>query len=411
MNWFKKGLIASLVLLGLASVPVVGSALPGEISYSSGATVFTRYTGLETFNGSTYTPHSPSRYTSNEVRFKMHFDKYRYKIRSSGSTTFNFAIARITPDFPNGISMYEQTLNPYNAYSNYLDGDYYLYMYDFSGSTANLNLSQMEITAVTPGEVRLNTPGSFNYTTGYEAGSGSSFLLKGNTYTIDAYVEGAPTSVVASVTTSSGTTTLGTMAYSGALGRYTLDYTFNQHYDARSTQKPTLKITATYPNDIRGTSVVVNSRPIYVTEMDATYYQRNDSTWYYNSPTDNSFAGGATSGFTCYHFVADIYDPLYAGSPQQGNDTDIINFMKKQGAHASRPGTSYATASMTPIPFPDAIYYTKYHFAKVTSWDASGNPTAIISKWGGLELVKSSSADPFGSSIATYGTPHIYFKR
>ncbi|WP_188888733.1 hypothetical protein [Paenibacillus radicis (ex Gao et al. 2016)] len=412
MKWLRRGVLLMAMLLGVSSIPAIGFALPGEISYYSGSTLFTRYTGSETFNGSAYTPHSPNRYNSYEKRFKLHFDKYRYKFRSSGSTTFYFAIAKITPEFPDGQSMYEQQLSSFSSYSNYLDGDYYIYMYDFSGNTSNLNLSQLEVSAVTPGEVRLYSPGSFSYTSGYFAGSGSSYLLRGSTHTIDAYVEGVPTSVVASVTTSTGTTVLGNLSYvPGTIGRYKLDYTFNEHYDTRNAQKPTLKITATYPNDIRGASVVVASQPIYVTEMDYNYYQRNDSTWYYNSPTDNSFAGPATSAFTCYHFVADISDTSYTGSPQQGNDADIINFMKKQGAHASRPGISYSTASMTPIAFPDAIYYTNYHFAKVTNWDASGNPTEIVSKWGGLELIKSTSAAPFSNSIATYGAPRIYFKR
>lgn len=411
----KQGLLFLALLLGLGAIPSIASALPGEISYYSGTYLFTRYTGLETFSGSMWTPHSPIKYTNNEVRIKMHFDKYRYNFRSSGGTSFYFAIAKISSQYPDGVTMYEQQLNSYSSYNNYLDGDYYVYMYDFSGSNTNLSMSQLEVTAVKPGIVSLYGPGGFSYNTvggfnGTYYNPSSSYLLLGETYTIEAFVEGSPTSVVATVTSSAGTTTLGTMTYNSSTGRYTLPYTFNTHYDSRSAQKPTLKVTATYPNDIRGASTASDSRTIYVTEMNRAYYEHNDSTWYYNSPTDNSFIGGATSPFTCYSFVTEITDTSYAGAPQQGDFADIKAFMLRTGAHAGRPGIAYATASETPIPFADAIYYQGYHFSRVRAWDASGNPTVVESKWGGLELVRSASGSPFSAPGAGYGAPRIWFK-
>ncbi|MFC5530583.1 hypothetical protein [Cohnella yongneupensis] len=416
MKMWRKGLLFLALMMGIGSIPTIAFALPGEISYYSGTFLFTRYTGLETFSGSLWTYHSPVRYMNNEVRIKMHFDKYRYNFRSSGSTTFNFAIAKISAQYPDGVTMYEQQLNSYSSYNNYLDGDYYIYMYDYSGTNTNLNASTLEVSAVSPGIVSLYGPGSFNYNTQTNFNntyynSSSSYLLLGETYTIEAFVEGAPTSVVATITTSGGTSTLGTLTYNSSLGRYTLPYTFNTHYDSRSAQKPTLKVTATYPNSIKGVSTASDSKTIYVTEMNRAYYLQNDSTWYYNSPTDNSFIGGATNPFTCYSFVTEISDASYTGSPQQGNFADIKAFMMKTGAYAGRPGIAYASSSETPIAFPDAIYYQGFHFARVRAWDASGNPTVIESKWGGLELIRSTNGAPFSAPGAGYGVPRIWFKK
>lgn len=78
--------------------------------------------------------------------------------------------------------------------------------------------------------------------------------------------------------------------------------------------------------------------------------------------------------------------------------------------YGSRPGTTYSNASISVIQFAKVIAYGDStgikHFAKVTSWDSSGNPLTVQSKWGFWEIVRSSSTNPFSY---TYGTPQAYF--
>lgn len=61
--------------------------------------------------------------------------------------------------------------------------------------------------------------------------------------------------------------------------------------------------------------------------------------------------------------------------------------------------------------YADVIAYGKSnhieHFAKVVTWDSAGNPTMIESKWGGLEVLKSTSMNPFYES--GYGHPMEYY--
>ncbi|MFF2089267.1 hypothetical protein [Paenibacillus sp. NPDC058174] len=405
MKGLRRAFIFLALLIGLSSIPLGAFALPGQIAWYSGGTLMVQ-NGRETIYATYPTGHSPIRYANNERRYKVHFDNYRYKIRNSGSKDYRFAISKITPSSPDGQSMYDMVFNTSSSYSNYLDGDYYLYMYDYTGNTNNLSLSQMEIVAETPGLVYAGGPGAFYYTNGYESGPGSAYILRGSTHQITAWAEGNPISVVATVTTSSGTTTLGTLSPTGWGGNYSMNYTFNDFYDPRGTQKPTLNITVTYPNSYAGPSKVVVSEQIYVTLNTLSEYQHDDSTFYYNSLTDNSFVGPANDDLMCYDYIVDNRTLHAAGAPNQGYDNDIIDFMKRQGRFASRPGGTFSTASTTIMPYVEAIYYPGYHFAKVTKWDASGNPIEIISKWGPRELIRSQSAYSLG-----YGAPHLYFKR
>lgn len=61
--------------------------------------------------------------------------------------------------------------------------------------------------------------------------------------------------------------------------------------------------------------------------------------------------------------------------------------------------------------YADVIAYGKSnhieHFAKVVTWDSAGSPTMIESKWGGLEVLKSTSINPFYES--GYGHPMEYY--
>jgi hypothetical protein len=50
------------------------------------------------------------------------------------------------------------------------------------------------------------------------------------------------------------------------------------------------------------------------------------------------------------------------------------------------------------------------HFAKVTDWNANGTPIEINSKWGGHEVIHSSSITPF-TNTSSYGSPLLYFNK
>jgi hypothetical protein len=150
-------------------------------------------------------------------------------------------------------------------------------------------------------------------------------------------------------------------------------------------------------------------------------YRGVDPNFYYASPTSSNFAGvatgfaaaahGTTGTYNCLAYAVDVttswqwpwsYNPTY---------NEVVSYMNKSGSFSTRPGTTYLTASTSRMVGAKVIAYGTSgaikHFAKVTTWDASGYPVKVSSKWGCWELVNSANSAPFTS---VYGSPLGYFK-
>lgn len=89
--------------------------------------------------------------------------------------------------------------------------------------------------------------------------------------------------------------------------------------------------------------------------------------------------------------------------------------MAKSGAYSTRSGDKLVPISSAQNC--NVIYYSDYdwgkgsdgHFSKVVAWNSNGMPTAIVSKWGNMELIKSTNYDPF-KSTGSYGAAKAYYK-
>ncbi|MDG0813835.1 hypothetical protein [Cohnella rhizosphaerae] len=310
------------------------------------------------------------------------FDNYAFRF-SSGSSGIMVAIKSLATG---NVIASPANISSGNTYDIQLDGTYEIHTFPVGyPAPSSWNL---QINAQSPGLVDIGSP------------SPNAYLLKGSTHTIVAFVTGSPTSVTATAVNGSGdTTTLGTL--SNITGtRYELTHTFNTHFPVGSGSAmtmPKLRITATY-----GGATVSKEITFYVTYETRSFYENADATWYYNTPYDHSFLGPANNEQMCYEYIVNQWSVVEPLQP----DSYIIDFMLRQGIYSGRAGTVFTSYSMTPAPYPDAIYYGGFHFAKVTAWDASGNPTQIQSKWGPYEYIKSGKANAFPS---LYGTPRIYF--
>ncbi len=144
------------------------------------------------------------------------------------------------------------------------------------------------------------------------------------------------------------------------------------------------------------------------------YYSNSDSTFTYSSPSNNSFRGVGTAVYNCAAYAVDVTtEAFYFGI--NPTEAELYDFMTKTGAYSNRAGTQY-TEPCNANEHPSVIYYSDSswgqgrdgHFGKVQSWDANGYATSIISKWGEVELLYSSSADPFIG--VCYGGPKAYYK-
>lgn len=160
----------------------------------------------------------------------------------------------------------------------------------------------------------------------------------------------------------------------------------------------------------------------YITYNVRSSYTANDSTFWYNTSTSNSFYGVGTptpdSGFTTYNCLAYAVSVntswlwpwgMYNPTLQQLDD-----YMAKSGNYSSRPGYSFTSSTLNGC---DVIYYSNQnwgsyhgdgHFAKVVAWNASGTPTMIMSKWGCGEIIESTQYNPFTGN--SYGAPKRYYK-
>lgn len=149
--------------------------------------------------------------------------------------------------------------------------------------------------------------------------------------------------------------------------------------------------------------------PGFVTIQPRSFYSSMDNTWYYSSPSSNSFRGVATGTGPAPHGTTNTYNCLaYSVGitdhwewPWYSNPTysDCQTYMTNKG---------YSISSTTNLKWANIIYYNGGHFAKVVAWDSYGYPSQIMSKWGCCEVVFSTNANPFYGG--SYGSTTYWFK-
>jgi uncharacterized repeat protein (TIGR02543 family) len=168
-----------------------------------------------------------------------------------------------------------------------------------------------------------------------------------------------------------------------------------------------------YTND--GTCEYVN---FAVLNYAKDYYKGIQKSLDWDTPSSTPFIAPFSGKYNCLSYVIGIYNHWNSDgvkSPSNSDLDDIIDFMLGRRAYEYRRdgkhGTAYTDVSRNvhTILYPTAIYYKDYHFAKVVEWDTNGFPTAIISKWGPKEVIKSSGYDVFkGGNL--YGEAILFFK-
>ncbi|MBQ7223255.1 MAG: hypothetical protein IJS38_01640 [Erysipelotrichaceae bacterium] len=159
----------------------------------------------------------------------------------------------------------------------------------------------------------------------------------------------------------------------------------------------------------------------YLTGGNLSFYTNVDSTFYYNTPTDNSFLsvgtpayGEATPTYNCLAFSVSVNNEWMWPWNSNPTASELDAFMSKTGNYSSRNGDVLEYSSS--LNNCDVIYYSNYalgngtdgHFAKVCAWNSSGTPTIVRSKWGNAEVIQSSSYNPFTGN--SYGSPKRYYK-
>ena len=151
------------------------------------------------------------------------------------------------------------------------------------------------------------------------------------------------------------------------------------------------------------------------------YYTRMDSTFFYSSPSSNSFVNVGTPSrlesiftYNCLAYAVSVNTRWEWPWNRNPTKSELDAYMKKTGSYSNRLGDKLVpTEDLSGC---DVIYYsnsnwgsgTDGHFARVVAWNASGTPTIVYSKWGSLEVIKSTKHDPFTGYI--YGAPKRYYK-
>lgn len=166
---------------------------------------------------------------------------------------------------------------------------------------------------------------------------------------------------------------------------------------------------------------------VFLAAAQKSFYTGIDTTFYYNSHSSNSFRGYSTpeleDGVTSYNCLAYAIginsEPVWEwynsnGYGRNPSKTELDDYMLDQtraGTHFTTPSSDKKDAKV--------IYYSDQdwgseindgHFGKVITWDSNGNPTSIYSKWGYIELIYSSSYNPFTTSNGLYGAAKRYYK-
>lgn len=163
--------------------------------------------------------------------------------------------------------------------------------------------------------------------------------------------------------------------------------------------------------NIRGSASPV-IRKVHVGNNPNAYYLQGDTSFYYRSPSDNSFRGPNTGssneyeGYNCYSFAVGDYTK----QAQVRNLVEFNDFIAKKNNFSTRYGDKYKKTSSY-IPYVTKVigYGTLYptHLAKVYTYDANGYPDKIISKMGSGELIISDYKN--GTCYPTYGNATSYY--
>ena len=372
---YKKALSLLFIFAVAAVLAAPAHASPGNITingytYASSASLY-----LDSY-------YSTSNLFPSGRKFTALFHNYAYRFTSGYSGTIMLAIEDAVS---HAVIASPSNIGNNAPYDIYLNGTYIIHTFPTSSPPPGWGL---QVSALSPGVISISSPYA------------NAYLLKDSTHTLQAYITGSPTSVTASAIDGGGvTTSLGPLSYISGT-KYERSQTFNQHFPVGAgsgVALPKLRITATF-----STGTMYKEIPFYVTLQPQSWYQVSDSSWYYTSPYVNSFLGPANNSQMCYEYVIDIWSTPEPYQP----DNHIIDFMLKQGPYSGRAGKVYHSYSYSAEPYPDAIYYTNFHFAKVVGWDSSGTPTDIRSKWGPQETIKTGSV----SALTGYaGVPRIYF--
>lgn len=178
-----------------------------------------------------------------------------------------------------------------------------------------------------------------------------------------------------------------------------------------------------YVEATKSGTTVSTSASGYITAGQLSDYTTVDSTFYYNGLLDNSFTSVGTPNpsidsltYNCLAYAVGIntnWEWPWSSNPTM---QQLDDYMAKSGSYASRSGDKFI--AQTSRQNCDVIYYSDNawgsgsdgHFAKVIAWDSSGYPTMISSKWGQMELIESTSYNPFTGSSSPYGTAKRYYK-
>ena len=153
-----------------------------------------------------------------------------------------------------------------------------------------------------------------------------------------------------------------------------------------------------------------------VLDAEVSWYDDRDTTFYYTNPNSSSFISfktgyasqfsGAVYNCLSYAIHAESEGWLWPFAQDQATNAETSYYLYTRG---------YEPNTLTNHTFANVIAYgtgqnSISHFAKVTDWSANGTPIEINSKWGGMEVLHSSSTTPFTNS-SSYGTPQMYFNK
>lgn len=175
--------------------------------------------------------------------------------------------------------------------------------------------------------------------------------------------------------------------------------------------KNRLDFTVTHPDNTTSTTSINCD----VLAKSTSWYEDRDSTIYYNTPTNNSFISFKTGNYSNFGDYA-IYNCLSYSihAESEGWLWPFGDYATNAAVVYYLDGKGYTQNTTTNHSFCHVIAYGSNnniaHFAKVTDWASDGTPIEINSKWGGLEVIHSSSTAPFTSAIS-YGNPILYFNK
>lgn len=135
-----------------------------------------------------------------------------------------------------------------------------------------------------------------------------------------------------------------------------------------------------------------------VTYYSQSYYSQEA---YVNS---SAFIYPRTSKYNCFAYAVGAYNAKYGPASTK---SVLDDFFEKSGSYLNRAGYAYA-GECAENQYPDAVYFSGYHAARVIGWSSDGKPYIMESKWGDLEALFTNGRSPF---TGDYGTPLYWWSR